>query len=54
MKHDFDNTSHPTHHLLDPVEIEMTDALDPRRVPNFLSVYHLEHAQESSSKNEMN
>jgi hypothetical protein len=54
MENDFDNTSHPTHQILDPVEIEMTVALVPLKLLDFLCVYPLAYTQDSFSKTEMN
>jgi hypothetical protein len=54
MENDFDNTSHPTHQILDPIEIEMTVALVPLKLLDFLCVYPLAHTQDSFKKTEMN
>ena len=54
MEEDFDNTSHPTHQILDPVEIELTIALVPLQLLDFLCIYPLAYTQDSFSKTEMN
>jgi len=54
VEYDFDNTSHLTHQILDPGEIEMTVALFPLKLIEFLCSYPLAHTQNSSSKTEMN
>ena len=54
MEEDFDNTSHPTHQILDPVEIELTVALVSLQLLDFLFIYPLAYTQDSFSKTEMN
>jgi hypothetical protein len=54
MEEDFDNTCHPTHQILDPVEIELTIALVPLQLLDLLCIYPLTYTQDSFSKTEMN
>ena len=54
MENEFDNTSHPTHQILDLVEIEMTFALVPLKLLDFLCVYPLAETQDYFSKTKMN
>ena len=54
MENDFDNKSHPTHQILDPVELELTIALVPLQLLDFLCIYPLAYTQDSFSKTEMN
>ena len=54
MENDFDNTSHPTHQILDHVEIEMNAALVPLKLLDFSCIYPLAYTQDSFSKIEMN
>jgi hypothetical protein len=54
MNHDFDNTSHLTHQILDFVETKMMVALVPIKLLDFMCVYPSTLAQDSSSKFEMN
>jgi hypothetical protein len=54
MENDFDNTSHPTHWILDPVKIEMTVALVPLKLLSFLCVHPLVYTQDYFLKTEMN
>ena len=54
MEKYFDNTSHPTHLILDPVEIELAVALVPLKLLDFMCIYPSTLVQESPSKFEMN
>jgi hypothetical protein len=54
MENDFDNIGHPTDQILDPIEIELTVALVPLQLLDFLCIYPLTLVQESPSKFEMN
>ena len=54
MEKDFDNTSHPTHLILDPVENEMTVVLVLLKLIDFFCIYPLAYTQDSFSKTEMN
>ena len=54
MEQNLDNTYHPKHHLLDPIETGMTVALVPMTLHSFLCAYHLGHDQDYSLKTEMN
>ena len=53
-KNGFDNTSHPTHQILDPIEIEMTNALVPLKLIDSVYVYPLAYTQDYFSKTKMN
>ena len=54
MENGFVNTSHPTHQILDPVEIEMIVALVPLKLLDFLCIYPLSYTQDYFSKTKMN
>jgi len=54
MENDLDNTSNPTHRISDPVEIEVTVALVPLKLLDFLCVYPSTFVQEFPSKFEVN
>ena len=54
MEKDFDNTSHPTHLILDPIEVELTYVLVPLKLLDFLCIYPLAYTQDSFSPTKMN